>query len=130
MRRVRRTTMGSEEIPREGWRAFLEEVSETHLAYAVTIEIVGLPIGDQEEAEKLPFVAMTYDDRDDAVVTTVGGPDTPYPVLRHIVSHPQRILAHPPGPGLVMAIDVVDGDGVQHVVTFDERPKLPPPDGG
>jgi hypothetical protein len=120
-----------EEIPRDAWDDFLAEVTDTHLAYDVTIEAVGATIGDQEEAERIPFDNMTYDHKDDVVVIGVGGHTPRYPVvLRHMVWHPQRLFAHLPSAAEVSAIDVTDAEGTQTLVTFYERPALRPPDEG
>lgn len=117
------------EAPRAEWREFFDRVTRDHDGSTVTVEVVGLDFGDQFEAEKMPFDYIEYDDRDDAVVVGVGGKDSRYPVvLRHIIEHPEAILADPSVPNAVRAFDIVGKDGTSTIVTLHPRDALPPPD--
>jgi Family of unknown function (DUF5335) len=117
------------EPTRSEWREFFELVTKDHEGDAVTIEVVGMDYGDQFEAEKMPFTYLMYDDKDDAVIVGVGGKEGRFPVvLRHIIEHPESILADPPMPNAGRAFDVVDRDGTSTIVTLYPRPALPPPD--
>jgi hypothetical protein len=115
-----------EELPREAWHDFFELVTKEHESSDVTIEVLGLDLGDQLEAEKLPLAYLEYDQKDDVFSIGVGGRDSRYPVvLDHMVNHPQTILVDAQIPTLVMAVDVIDGDGQQTIVTLHRRPALP-----
>ena len=117
------------EPARHEWSDFFDRVTKDHEGEAVTIEVVGLDYGDQFEAERMPFGYIEYDDKDDAVIVGVGGKDSRYPVvLRHIVEHPQTILADPPVTNAVQAFDIVGNDGTDTIVTLHPRDALPPPD--
>ena len=66
----------------------------------------------------LPLSFLEFDPKDDVVIVAVGGRDGRYPVvLRHIVEHPQRIVADSVGKDRV-ALDIVDGDGDHTIVTI------------
>jgi hypothetical protein len=117
------------ELSRDEWFPFFEAVTKERDGQLVTIEVVDQTYGDQLEAEKLPFAYIEYDKKDDVFIVGVGGKDSRYPVvLRHMVSHPTRILVDGTVPGLVWAIDVFEDDGTQTIVTLDQAPALPPPD--
>ena len=117
------------EPPRHERREFFDLVTKDHEGDAVTIEIVGLDYGDQFEAEEMPFTYIEYDDNDDTVIVGVGGKEGRFPVvLRHIIEHPQSILADPPLPNATRAFEIVAKDGTNTIVTLHPRPALPPPD--
>jgi hypothetical protein len=112
----------SKEVDRSDWRKLFELASLGYRDEDVTIEILGDDLGDQLEAERLPLFAITYDDKDDAVVISVGGKDRRYPVvLRHIIHHPQKILADDLPPEIPWVFEIVDPDGVQALVTVYKR---------
>jgi uncharacterized protein DUF5335 len=120
--------MAGEEIQRNDWVDFLELLTKEHEGWYVTIEVLTRDFGDQHEAERLPFVYVEYDYKDEVVIVAVGGRDGKYPVvLRHLISQPEKLFVHPPRPELAHAVDVVDKDGVQTVVSlYDESGTVPP----
>jgi hypothetical protein len=83
------------------------------------MEVLTRDLGDQHEAERLPFVFIEYDRKGDVVIVAVGGRDGRYPVvLRHLIHEPEKILVHRPRPELAFALDVVDEEGVQTVISL------------
>jgi hypothetical protein len=120
-------TLTRTETPRDEWRDLLETITSDFQGYDVTIEILSPELGDQPEAEKLPLAYVEYDPKDDVFIVGVGGLGPRFPVvLRHMVKHPQRIFADTISPRVPWAIDVVDPDGTQTLVTLHLRPQLPP----
>jgi hypothetical protein len=117
-----------DEIPRHQWSEALELLTKDHEGDEVTIEVMSGDLGNQHEAEKLPLTYIDYDTKDDTVIVAVGGRDSRYPVvLRHIIAKPQAILFHPPDPNAAEAIEVVDGQGAQTILTLHRHPPLPSP---
>lgn len=108
----------NEELPRDEWQAALDELTAAHEHTEVTVEIIGRPLGDQIEAEKLPLVYIEYDYKDDVVIVAVASRDGEDPVLRHMINHPRNIYVHPPDPKEAQALDVVAEDGTQTLVTL------------
>jgi Family of unknown function (DUF5335) len=106
------------ELPRSQWQARLAELTQRHLGHGVAIELLDQEFGDEAEVEMLPLAFLEFDPKDDVAIVGVGGRDGRYPVvLRHIVEHPQRIVADSVGEDRV-ALDIVDGDGNQTIVTI------------
>jgi hypothetical protein len=90
----------------------------------VTIEVVGIDLGDQVEAQKLPWHALIYDVSSRTIEISVGGRDHTVPVvLRHEIHNPARVWVEDDF-GSVRAISVEAGDGVQTIVRFHVRPAL------
>jgi hypothetical protein len=111
-----------EELARSEWHDALEELSAARQGDEVTIEVLDREFGDVHEAERIPLAYVEYDHKDDAVTVAVGGFTARYPVvLRHFVPHPRAIYVHPPQPEEAQALDLVDGEGVQTLVTLHPK---------
>jgi hypothetical protein len=109
-------------VERGEWDRTLAQLTKDHEGEHVTIEIVDPSLGDQPEAERLPFSAATYDHKDDVVVIAVGGRSPRYPVvLRHIINHPTE-LDVAQGEPIGTAVRVLDTDGTTTLVTFYADP--------
>jgi hypothetical protein len=119
-------TQDNEEIPRSSWYESLQSLTKQRQGVVVTIEVLSIDLGDEYEAEKLPFSYIEYDRHDDAVNVAVGGRDGRYPViLRHTIEHPQSVAVSAPSPGEESTVDVTAADGVQTLITFHDLPALP-----
>jgi hypothetical protein len=106
------------ELARAEWQAWLEELTKERERHEVAIELLDREFGDEAQVEMLPLAFVEFDPKDDVVIIAVGGRDGRYPVvLRHIVEHPQRILADTIGDDRV-ALDIVDGAGDHTIVTI------------
>ncbi|MFS4093925.1 DUF5335 family protein [Streptomyces sp. AF1A] len=103
---------------RAGWQSMLDDVTAAHSGELVTIEVVDPSLGDQHEAERLPFSYLTYDPKDDVVVVAVGGQSPRYPVvLRHMVPHPKAVDVSTPDVAEA-AVRVVDPEDTATLITF------------
>jgi hypothetical protein len=115
-----------EELPRQAWRDFFELLTKDHEGSEITIEIAALEFGDQLEAVAMPLAYLEYDHKDDVFIIGVGGKDSRYPVaLNHMIPHPTTIMVDSAIPTAVFAIDVIDPDGHQTILTLRRRPALP-----
>jgi hypothetical protein len=117
-------TSNGDEIPRGAWQATLEALTVQHEGESTAIEVANLDLGDQLEAEHIPFSYIEYDPHDDAVSVGVGGLDGRYPVmLRHVVEHPQNIFLHTSGAGTV-TIEIRSPDETATLITLWALPEL------
>ena len=118
-------TRKAEEIRRDTWQKTFEVLTVEHEGDLSTIEVADLDLGDQFEAEKIPFSYIEYDPHDDAVSVGVGGLDGRYPVmLRHVVEHPQNIYIHTTDVESV-TIEVRSPDETVTLITLEARSELP-----
>jgi hypothetical protein len=103
-------------IDRPSWQGFFDSLSEDHHGEMITMEVLAQQIGDQVEAERLPFNYASYDPKDDVVVIGVGGDSPRFPViLRHMIWHPGEVdFANVPDP----VLRVVDKDGEATLTHF------------
>jgi hypothetical protein len=118
-------TNNDEEIPRGAWQKALEVLTAEHEGDLATIEVAELDLGDQFEAEQIPFSYIEYDPHDDAVSVGVGGLDGRYPVmLRHVVEHPQNVFIHT-SEAVTVTVEVRSPDETVTLITLGTRAELP-----
>jgi hypothetical protein len=110
---------------RQEWPGFFAVITRDERGKPVTIEIVSPEIGTKVEASEVPLEAITYDDRDDAVIVEVSSSTGEEGALRHIVSNPWKIIFDPPSPGSVRSMDIEGSDGAHTLVTLHGRPDAP-----
>lgn len=116
---------GNEEVSRAAWQTTLASLTIAHEGDLATIEVDDVDLGDQYEAEKIPFSYIEYDPHDDAVSVGVGGLDGRYPVmLRHVVEHPQSVFVHVSDLDSV-TVEVRSPDGTVTLISLVARPELP-----
>src|SRR5580692_5535280 len=118
-------TRDAEEIDRSAWLKTLDALTKEHEGDVASIEVAELDLGDQFEAEQIPFSYIEYDRHDDAVSVAVGGLDGRYPVvLRHVIEHPQNVLVHTSEVSAV-TVEVRSVDGTVTLITLRGRVELP-----
>jgi hypothetical protein len=119
-------TTVTQEIPRESWRRYFDELSRTLGAVEATVEVLGADIGAQVEAERLVVTGLTYDDRDDVMVIGLDAPGGLPEELERMIEHPDKILvATGDPPPLEMTIDIHDAEDHQTIIRIERLPALP-----
>jgi hypothetical protein len=112
------------ELPRDGWRAYFDDLSRGLATMQATVEIEGPDLGAQVQAEGLVLSGISYDDRDDILVVGLS-PGGPTESLEHLVSSPQRIWVASSDGILPSTIEVEDADGQRTLVHLQAAPALP-----
>jgi hypothetical protein len=83
------------------------------------IEVASLKLGDQIEAEWLPFFGISYDPKDDVIALALEGHD-------HLIHKPREICIE--GEGLELSsLEIIDADGVRQIVVLRDPLMLPAP---
>jgi Family of unknown function (DUF5335) len=121
---LRFTVADTNELSRDTWRIYFDNLSRGLATTQATVEIDGPDIGAQVQAEGLVLTGITYDDRDDVLVIGLS-PGGPTESLEHLVSSPQRISVEPADAILPSTIEVEDAEGVQTLVRLQAAPALP-----
>ncbi len=103
-------------LERDEWKRELEEIWKKMEDKSVLIEVEGLHLGDQIEAEHVELKGLSYDPKDDVVQIWVGP-------LDHMIHHPQKLMLAVEH-GYLVAIDITDAEGNQHLVKPLERVAL------
>jgi hypothetical protein len=114
----------TDELARDRWRVYFDELSRTLATTRATVEIDAPDLGAQVQAEGLLLSGISYDDRDDVLVIDLS-PGGPAESLEHLISSPQRIEVETSEGILPSTIEVEDAEGQQTLVRLEAAPALP-----
>lgn len=113
--------MITEKVEKARWGGFLDQLSKGIAGKSAEIEVASLDLGDQVEAEWLPFLGMVYDRKSDAIEVVLEG-------LEEIILRPRQ-LSYVQDGGRIASLEVIDSEGVQRIVRLRDPVMLPPPAG-
>lgn len=111
--------MALEKLDSTQWQAFFDRVSKGLTAKQVEIEVAGLDIGDEIEAEWIPFTGITYDPKDDVLSIFSDR-------LEHMIHKPRQVWVDVGVDGL-HSLEVVDADDHKQIVLLKDDLALPAP---
>ncbi len=111
--------MSVQKLDRPQWQAFADHLSKMLPGKEAEIEVEGLRLGAQVEAEWLPLLGIAYDPKDDLFEIVIGA-------LDHLISNPREVYVET-GPAGLASIEIVDGDGVQQIIKLRDPLMLPSP---
>jgi hypothetical protein len=111
--------MTARKLEKAEWERFFDTVSKVLEGKQAEIEVVSLQLGDQIEAEWLPFHGVVYDPKDDILEVELEGVD-------HLIHHPQEIFVEDGDIGLA-SMAVVDAEGTREIVKLRDPIALPRP---
>jgi hypothetical protein len=114
-----RASMAVQKIDKPEWRAFFDWFSRGLLGARVELEVASLDLGDQIEAEWLPLLGITYDDKDDLLEIALEGVD-------HLIYGPREVWADL-NVGELMSFEVIDDRGVSQIIKLRQPLMLPSP---
>ena len=115
----------TQEIPRDAWRMYFDELSRSLGTVDATVEVAGRDLGAQIAAERLVLTGVSYDHKDDVLVVGLDAPGGTREEYEHLVEHPQKVLVAT-GPEAGMAIDIEDAEQHQTIIRLASAPALPP----
>ena len=109
--------MPTREIPREQWRAFCDDFSRKHRGEKVVVEVLDRDLGPQREAENLPFVGISADEKagENVIAVMVGGEARDND--EHLINNPAHLRVDE---GRKPAIEIEPSDGPKTLVRFGE----------
>lgn len=108
-------------IPEDRWQRFFDSVTRTIQGSQVEVEVVGLDLGDQIQAEWLSLNGLTYDPLDDTFYVYIEDVDM---MFDHAISQPREIVVHMTGPALDQVV-VIDADDRRHIIRLRQPLQLP-----
>lgn len=101
------------------WQPYFDRLSRTLGAKQVHIEVTGLGLGHQVEADYISLTGISYDPKDDVLAVFAEG-------MEHLIQHPKQVhVDH--DLDWVHSIEVVDAAGDQHIIALKEALELPAP---
>jgi hypothetical protein len=111
--------MAVRKLEKAEWTPFFDAISKILVGKRAEIEVASLDIGDQIEAEWVPILGITYDQKDDILEIALDGVD-------HLIPTPQEIYVDLGATGLVN-LEVIDSEGERQIVLLREPLMLPAP---
>lgn len=112
--------MSTRTLDRSQWEAYFDRVSKALGAKLTEVEVAALDVGDQVEGEWVPLLGIAYDPKDDLVEVALEG-------LDHLVRHPQAVHVEEDPAEILRSVEIVDGEGRQHILRLKSPLALPPP---
>lgn len=102
------------------WQPYFDRVSRSLAgAKRVEIEVIGLGLGRQVEADWVPLFGLSYDPHDDMLAVVAEG-------IEHMIRHPSQIHVDQDVEWL-HSLEVIDAAGDHHIVTLKDPLRLPAP---
>jgi hypothetical protein len=114
-----RASMAVQKIDKPEWRAFFDWLSQGLLGARAEIEVASLDLGDQIEAEWLPLLGITYDDKDDLLEVALDG-------LDHLIYGPREVWADF-NVGELISLEIIDDRGASQIIKLRQALMLPSP---
>jgi hypothetical protein len=102
--------MALSKLEKAKWRTFFDRVSRRLIGKRAEIDVESLALGAQIEAKWLSLLGIVYDPKSDIIEIALHG-------LDHMVRKPREVYVDE-GPTGLNSLEVIDGDGVQHIVQF------------
>ena len=116
------------ELRRDQWAPFFNMVDKEYQGWAVTVEALLGKLGDQPEANGVPFQGISFEtkgSRAGDILIEAGDIGTPYIV--HDVPKPKIVRVSDTQPGAEMDIQVESEEGTVRIIRLRRRQELPPP---
>ncbi|MGV6818452.1 MAG: DUF5335 domain-containing protein [Thiotrichales bacterium] len=107
----------TEELNKTEWQSFFDRISKKIEGRPVRIEVAGLSLGDQIEAEFVSMIGITYDPKDDIVEVATEEVD-------HLIRSPRQIFFDAGVDGL-QSVEVIDTDDNRQIIVLQTPLALP-----
>lgn len=111
--------MATHRLDPSQWQTYFDRVSRGLGGRQVSIEVTGLTLGDQIEADKLSLTGLSYDPKDNLVEIATE-------VVDHLIRQPREIYVEEDVEGL-HNVEIVDPDGNHQIIRLQTPLALPVP---
>ena len=108
--------MSTRSLEQPRWQQYFDELSQSLGAVRIDLQIDGENLGAQQGLADARLLGMSYDEDED--VFWLGTE-----AMEHRIASPQQITVRESG-GRLSAVEIVDGEGLHHVVILREAPRL------
>ncbi len=106
------------QLGKSHWQSYFDRVSRALGAKQAHLEVAGLGLGAQLQAEWVPLVGISYDPRRDELRLTLEG-------IEHVVRQPKEIAVEQDVETLY-SVEAVDAEGERHILLLRDPLTLPP----
>jgi hypothetical protein len=116
---ARRNIMATVKLEKAIWHPYFDKISKTLVGKQTEIEVDALSIGAQIDAEWVPLLGISYDEKSDVIKVLLEGVD-------HPIKNPAEIFVDS-GPTGLSSMAVLGSDGVKQIIKFRDPLLLPGP---
>jgi Family of unknown function (DUF5335) len=102
-------------VPRERWGEFFDQFLDGNRGRHISIEAIGLELGDEELVQNAPLMAIIYDrpGKGNDLVIEMGQDEVTYALT---VESPTEVLTRQDSNGLMLAVWISDAAGTKTLV--------------
>lgn len=111
--------MSISKIERNTWKPYFDNVSKLLEGKRAEVEVASLPLGDQIQAEWLPLIGITYDQKNNLIEVAMEG-------LDHMIPKPSEVYVDQEAAQLT-SMEVIDEDNVHQIIKLRDPLMLPSP---
>lgn len=115
--------MATRSIEKTAWEDYLNHVTRELGACLAEVEVAGLEIGDQVEADWVRLTGLSYDPKDDLVIVDLLSKDDKD--FEHMVRKPTELVVDEEADGLTSLV-VTGADGIRTILKLRKPLALPP----
>jgi hypothetical protein len=116
------------EIERDQWKTYLDEFSKRNQSRPTRLEVIGIEIGAQEEAEMLPLSGVSFEPKGAAagsVEIILGGQTAADPRhLTHTAPNVRRIVPITGHESVEDGLGIEDAEGTKTLLLFKVLPEI------
>jgi len=116
--------MALKKLEKAQWKDTFDHLSKILIGKRAELEVASLELGDQIEAEWLPFTGIVYDAKDDIIEIVLENAD--HESIDHIINKPREVYIDVGGTGF-RSLAITNADGVMQFVKLRDPLMLPPP---
>ena len=119
--------MATREIAQREWGSFLDEFSRQHREEMVSVEVIGDDVGAQPEAEALPLVGISADDKgsEAGTISVLLGTE-PEDHAEHRIDAPTHLWLKSTGDQAKDALEIEAADGTKTIIQMQSPSLLAP----
>ena len=122
-------TTTTRDIPQAQWQTFFDDFSKRHEGWRVLIKVEGKDLGDQTEADGLPFLGISYVGQGTGAGTIdIGFGNKPDAFGSHAVDRPWRVHVADTDGGAEADIQIESADGIKTLVRLRRDGSFPSED--
>ncbi len=110
--------MATREIPRDQWQSFCDDFSRHHKGERVVVEVRDRQTGSRRQADNLPFVGISADEKSGENVIAVMVGEQPGDHESHLIPNPAHVRIREEG--RKAAVEIEPNDGPPTIVRFGE----------